>query len=269
MKKSILMLNMLVILSVGIFTECKCGDKKAEKLFKEPIINYNQEEYMAFIMNSTRMWEGIVKKNETNYLSNPDDTLLLYNLVRSYVGYTNACIGNQNKETFDLIIQKAERYSKILTKLIPDWAKAFALESAIISSKLAFEPQKGMMLGPKNQKAIDKAIKLNDKEPLAWYQIAGNKLHTPEQFGGSVPKAIEYYLKSIELFEHDSNLLTNNWQYLNALTWIGIAYDKAGKYPEAVNSFNKALEFEPDFGWIKFVLMPDTKKKMAELSINQ
>ena len=266
MKKSILILNMLILLSAGIFTECKSSDKKTAKVFNEPIVNYSQEEYMAFIMNSTRMWEGIINNIESEYFKNPNDTILLYKLVRSYVGYTNACIGNQDKSTFDRIIKNAEDYSKALIKLTPEWSKAYALQSAIISSKLAFEPQKGMMLGPKNQKAIDLALKLNDNEPLTWYQMAGNKLHTPEQFGGSVTKAIEFYLKSIELFKAENISKENNWQYLQALTWIGIAYDKAGSYSDALNSYNKALEFEPDFGWVKFVLMPEAKKKMAELS---
>jgi len=268
MKKSILIFNMLVILSVAIFTECKSSNKKNDNVFEEPIVNFSKEEYMAFVMNSTRMWEGVVKNIETEYNNNPDDPMLLYKLVRSYAGYTNACIGNQDKETFDKIINNAENYSKALIKLIPKWSKAYALQSAIISSKLAFEPQKGMMLGPKNQKAIEKALKLNDKEPTAWYQMGGNKLHTPEKFGGSISKAIESYLKSIELYEVDSISKENNWQYLQSLTWVGIAYDKAGKYSDALNSFNKALEFEPDFGWIKFVLIPDIKKKIAELSAN-
>ncbi len=269
MKRTFILLNALVILSAGFTSECKTGDKKVERLFEEPIVKYTKEENMAYVMNSLRMWNEIIKNYESECLSKPDNIEASYKLVRAYTGLLNACIGNQDKETFDATIENAEKALKSLIKLTPNWAKVYALESAIISAKLAFEPNKGMILGPRSQKAIEKALKLNENEALAWYQLGGSKLHTPEQFGGSITKAIESYKKAIELFEADTATIENNWQYIGAITWLGIAYDKNSDYNEAIKTYENVLKLEPDMGWVKFVLLPETNKKIAELSVNQ
>lgn len=265
MKRKSLVIVSFIFLSIGIFSDCNGVNKENTSLFIEPVIKYEKEAYMAFIMNSVRLWKEIVNKHETAFDSAKTDTAILFSLVRAEYGLLSSCIANQDKETYNASINKIDEHLKALVNLTPYWSKVYSLQAAIISNKLAFDPGKGMILGPKSQKAIEKAIKLNENDPIAWYQMAGSKLHTPEKFGGDVKKAIEYYQKSIDLFQKDSLLLENNWIYLSSLTWLGIAYEKIGDYTNALKSFERAQEFEPDFGWTKFVLIPEIKKKINNL----
>ena len=124
---------------------------------------------------------------------------------------------------------------------------------------MAFAPMKGMFLGPKNIKHTELAIKYDDKLPAALEMKASSKLFTPEAFGGDIPEAVKLYSKTIELYELNPDDLVFDWNYINALAWLGIAHQKAGENTEALKIYNKALEVEPEFNWVKFVLIPSVE----------
>jgi len=118
-------------------------------------------------------------------------------------------------------------------------------------------PWKGVFYGPKSEKLINKAIKLNPELPQAWIRKASSEFFTPETFGGDIKKSMETYSKAVRLFEANNQDLSTNWEYLDALAWFGISQMKNQKYKEAQGTFEKALQLQPNFLWIKNVLLPE------------
>lgn len=266
MKTKFKLIQFVTFFSIISLINCKGNNKKEEVLFQEPEVNYSQQEFYAYNMNSISMWKEIVNNLEKEYLNSPGDTIGLFKLIRAQYGLLTVCIGNHDKETFDANVKSFDNNIGQLLKLIPQWSAVYAIQAGVYGLKMGFDPAKGMSLGPKSGKVIEKAIKYNENEPTAWQQKAGSKLNTPKQFGGSIPEAIECYKKAIELFELNDSLLIYNWQYLSSLTWLGIAYEKNGQYQYAINTYEKALKFAPDYGWIKYVLYPEAKSKLEDIN---
>ena len=80
-------------------------------------------------------------------------------------------------------------------------------------------------------------------------------------WGGDIKEAIESYEKCVQLYEANPAALTSNWMYLDALAFQGQAYLKNGDTGKAIATFEKALQAEPEFGWVKFTLLPKAKTK--------
>lgn len=131
--------------------------------------------------------------------------------------------------------------------------------SGILGFKIAFAPMKGMWLGPRSNSHLSKAMKNDKTNAQAWKQKGNSLLHTPAAFGGDVKKSIKHYVRAIELYESQGDL-TNNWEYIDALAWLGQAYHKDGQLEKAKSTYSKALEQEPNAGWVKYVLLPKAEK---------
>ena len=80
-------------------------------------------------------------------------------------------------------------------------------------------------------------------------------------WGGDITEAIEAYEKSIQLYESRPEALKFNWMYLDALAFMGQAYLKNGDTGKAIATYEKALQAEPEFGWVKYALLPNAKSK--------
>jgi tetratricopeptide (TPR) repeat protein len=223
-----------------------------------------QLSYKAYLTNSIEVWKTIENKAQEHWENDHSDLQRLFDLTEIQYGLLNACIANQNEEVFKNYVEETKNNVDTLLKYNPEWSSAHALKAGILSTEMAFSPSKGMFLGPKSNSHIEKAIKYDETEPRGWIQRGGSKLHTPKMFGGSTKEAVENYQKAVNLYEQDSTHCKNNWQYINAKAWLGIAYMKTEKYEKALKTFQSALEFEPSFDWVKYELMPNLKKKINE-----
>ncbi len=79
--------------------------------------------------------------------------------------------------------------------------------------------------------------------------MAGSKYNTPETWGGDKKVALESFEKAVEVVRVETKMPCNfqNFHYLDALAWLGIAYENAGKKQKAIETYEKALKAEPDF----------------------
>jgi tetratricopeptide (TPR) repeat protein len=220
--------------------------------------------YKAYLSNSVSMWKSVEAKARKHYSAKPDNFQLLLQLTDIQYGLLNACVANNSEETHKNYLKMAKKNVDTLLYYNDKWSAAYALKAGILSTEMAFNPSKGMILGPKNQKHIENALKYNNKEPLAWIQKGSTKLHTPKMFGGDTEEAINAYKKAIELFEQDSMAHKNNWQYINSLAWLGYAYSKEEEYEKAMTVYQKALRIEPEFNWVKYNLMEEVKQKLSD-----
>ena len=221
-----------------------------------------KQTYSAYLSNSVTVWKVIEKQISTKQNQSPDNMQLLLDLTNVQYGLLNACIANKDKDTYNQYIEKAEKNVEELIESDDQWAEAHALKSALLSVEMSFSPSKGMYLGAKSAQHIESAIKADPSEPTGWVQKGGSKLFTPKMFGGSIGEAIKCYKEAIRLYETDTMQTSNNWQYINTLAWLGNAYKQNENYEMAKQTYRKAIAVEPEFYWVKNILMLDLEKEM-------
>ncbi len=214
--------------------------------------------YQACVQNNPELWISNIKTLETDYQSS-QDLDLLYEITNAYYGLAGTYIGNKMPEKAEETINKTLDNIALLIKEKKDSPEVHALQAGIYGMQMSFSPMSGMTLGPKATKHLNKSLKLDADNPKGNYQMGGSYYYTPAMFGGSTKKAIEYYKKAVEAFEAKGEL-TNNWEYLTAITWLGIAYKEYEDLEKAKVTFEKALNFEPDHNWVKHYLLPQVSK---------
>lgn len=144
-----------------------------------------------------------------------------------------------------------------------DFADAHALRSSMLGQKIAEQWYKGPFLGPKADDAMERAKTLAPENPRVVLLEAIGAFNKPGMFGGDKEKALGGFRKAAQLFEQETaaDPLAPQWGHDEAYAWIGIAHVDAGRPAEARQAFEQALAINPDYGWVKNVLMP----KVAEV----
>ncbi|MFC2104541.1 tetratricopeptide repeat protein [Bacteroidota bacterium] len=214
--------------------------------------------YTAYVKSSVFMWkqidleaDKILKKDDTPVKNKIRAAKLKYGLL-----YT--CLSNEDQETYEKYLDNTVNIIETLLKENPESSELHALNAAVMSVQMGFSPMKGMTLGAESGKHIGEALSLDASNPLAWRQNASSKYFTPKMFGGDINEAIKHYEHAIQLYE--KNNLINDWIYLDALAWLGIAYQDTKQPEKAKATFEKALSIEPEFTWVKNSLLPSLIK---------
>jgi len=207
------------------------------------------------------LWQQTAKGLEAMVQATPTDDGLKMELAHVYYGLLGTSIALQDEDLFDAYRDKAINLMSSLEKVADFKASAKALRAGVYGIEMGFSPWKGMSLGMKSGSLIDAALEADEAEPLAWKERAGSKLHTPAMFGGSKAKAVTFYAKAVSLYEDGSHEMAWNWQYLQTLTWYGIALQEHEAYDEALAVYARVLAMAPDYGWVKFVLQPKAAKQ--------
>ncbi len=143
-----------------------------------------------------------------------------------------------------------------------EFAEAHALLASVYGQKLGKKPKLGMVLGPKTSETMERAKRLAPDNPRVVMMQATSDLFTPKTWGGDPEKAIEGFRRATKLFESStpSEPLQPDWGHSEAYAWLGIALMKQDQYEEARTALAKALELDPDFNWVKHVLLPKAKE---------
>ncbi|MCY4159844.1 MAG: tetratricopeptide repeat protein [Bacteroidetes bacterium] len=190
-------------------------------------LGYAQYQRAIFLVNETEQGQ--------NMLTNQDSTLT----------FLDESIQNLTKSI------KISKKSEIT-------AEAHALLSMAYGQKIRIRPRKGMVLGLRSRRNIQKAKTLNANNPRVVLAEAMYRYHTPAPYGGSQEGGLAGFRRAADLFssaEEDSPLLPS-WGEVEAYTWLGIACMGADQYEQARHAFEKVLEINPDYGWVKYSLLP-------------
>ena len=115
----------------------------------------------------------------------------------------------------------------------------------------------GIWRGPKSGSEMTKAKSLSPENPRVALLGAIGIYNTPAMFGGGKEKGFEALKEAAELFSRwkvvDS--LQPDWGSEQVYAWIGLAYLDRNETILARKTFEKALEINPEYGWVKYVLM--------------
>ncbi len=139
----------------------------------------------------------------------------------------------------------------------PKFAEAHALLGSAYGMK-ATGVFSGMKYGPKSDSSLEKAMELAPENPRV-YMIDGiGKIYKPSMFGGGIDKALESLNKAASLFKtfEPADELSPDWGHAEVYAWIGQAYTQKEDLEKAEQAYRQALEINPDYGWVKYDLLP-------------
>ena len=217
--------------------------------------------YHAYIDGDMNKWE-----RRLNHYLNADtyvfDDAALRTLLYARYGLIGYLLGNDQHEKAKNHLASAEEQLKNLMQAYPNDASLLALKGAFYGFKIDLNKSKVFVYGRKSMDYLDAAEKSNPDNPMVWVEKGNAKFHTPKIAGGSVDEAIRYYQKAISLFESSASGKQCNWLYLNSLVRLAKFYNENDQAPKALHVYNRLMEIEPDFMWVKNKLLPRQKNAM-------
>lgn len=190
-------------------------------------------------------------------------------LVHYYLGYCshqlnafyryNPNATKADQENADKLVDSGIQHLEKAIQLDKNFAEAYALTASLYGEKIGGNPLLGMTLGPKSGVFMDKALKLAPENPRVAYLDAISKNFTPEMFGGSKEKAISGLYRAAALFAkwQSSDPLAPDWGYAECYAWLGNILTEQKKFAEARAAFEKSLALRPNYGWVKYKLLPE------------
>jgi len=218
--------------------------------------SYNEHIYNAFISGQMDLWEYNMNKMEEKYVADKN-IQCLYDLTYTLYGYIAYCVVMDDKPKARYYIGKARRNINIMLKHDSLWAEVYSLKGALYGFEIGLNPLKALEYGVKSIKSINRAVELDKDNARVLMEIGNMKYYTPKILGGGLKKAIYYHEKAVNMFELSKNELENNWIYLLVLTNLGRWYSEYNKVNEARIIYEKILDIEPDYLWVKEYLYPE------------
>lgn len=214
--------------------------------------------YNAYISGDMAAWKKMMDQMQQQPTKT---TEFLAELVNYQYGYIGWCIGNNKEDEAKHYLDLAEKNLEILQRRNYSPSEINAYESAFYGFKIGLSTWKAPILGPKSVKHAELAIKQDADDPMGYIMYGSSQYHMPAVFGGSKEEAIRYFEKAQHLMEQDSAQIKQNWNYLDLLTKIAQSYDEIKNYPIAKAYFEKIIQIEPDFLWVKNELYPKFLKE--------
>jgi tetratricopeptide (TPR) repeat protein len=173
--------------------------------------------------------------------------------VDYYIGYANYAlanllIGRDNGKAGDCL-DKAEPALQRAIAADPGFAEAHALLAAVYGLEIALHPWKGMWLGRRIGKLMDRAEALAPHNPRITLLRAGNDYHKPAAFGGDKPQALLEFGQAIAEFAHDApgDPDTPTWGKAEAYALRARAEAASGDEAAARRDYQAALALAPDY----------------------
>lgn len=190
-------------------------------------------------------------------------------LAHYYVGLadfrTINLIPEDDEDRREQVIKDAVSHLKRATEADETMGDAWALLSGCYGQMMGMNPMQGMSLGPKSSEALNKAKERSPDNPRVWIVDGTSDFYTPNMFGGDKEQALKKFKKAARLAEQESidDPLMPSWGHAEAHAWIGIAHMDAERYDQARTAFERALDLNPDYGWVRQVLLPKAKEKQS------
>jgi tetratricopeptide (TPR) repeat protein len=216
--------------------------------------SYRTDIYKAYLTGKMDNWKIATDKMEKAKGSGQIDLL---ELINYQYGYTAWSLGNRSKKEAETYLALMDKNLEKLRCRAGETAEYHAYTAASYGFKIGLNNLRAPFYGRRSMNHAEKALELDDQNIQANIEMGNIWNHMPELFGGSKEKAFQYYLKALKSMESgNSDLRKSNWNYLNLLVLLGQTQRDMGNHKEAYVFFNKAVNIEPGFIWVKDELLP-------------
>ena len=183
----------------------------------------------------------------------PDDALLNH-----YMGYALYLRAGRTMETdtgaAHALLEEAGSYLERSIEIEP-----IAESHALLSSSLGMRidgPVSAMSLGGASGAALDRAKAMGPGNPRVRLLEGISAFHAPKTFGGGHEVALEHFLAAIELFAEDApQPPLPAWGHAETYAWLGQTHVALGQVEAARTAYERALELEPGYVWVREVLL--------------
>lgn len=236
---------LLLTLSMGIHLSGHANDK---------LNRLRDQIYTSFIKGDVHLWERTIIEYEQYYSSMPTSDVL-YDLLLARYGFIAFSMEDEASKAKNQLSKAEAELERLFT--YPGYlSNAYAMQGAFLGFRISLRPISAITLGPRSYKAINNAVEAGPDNPVVWMEMGNSRFYTPSAFGGSKQEALEYYQKSVRLFEQ--NMKPNQkWLYLNSLVGLAKSYQHTDRKSFAIATYKKALTFEPEFKWVRDELLPE------------
>ena len=254
MKKTIILILLFVLAGISIkyAQPIDALIEKGKEILHSGNVHFDQSE----MLKARGMFERASFADNENFFAH---YYLAYTDYRLAVYYMQT----KDKAQFKNYVESATEELKSLLEENENNAEVISLLGTIYGIQVSRDPSLGPSLGSQNVALTSQALGIDPNNPRVLLQAGISKLNTPEFFGGSKTKALEYFKKSVKAFETSGESITNiEWGYLDALAWLGTTYTQLNDFTSAIETYNKALEVAPNFSWVKNNLLPTAEDKL-------
>jgi tetratricopeptide (TPR) repeat protein len=219
----------------------------------------NEMIYQAFISEEMHLWEKAILILENEY-NKSNEVEVLYDLTLARYGYIGFNLGTGNNEEARKHISLAEESLEKLGNSPNYESSSYAIQAAMYAFRISIAPWRAVFWGRRSMNLINKALETDPANPSAWIEHGNAMFYAPAALGGSKEEAVKSYSRATSLLE--AGMMENQrWLYLNTLVGLARSYSETGNRTMARITYLKALEFEPEFKWVKNKLLPELMKE--------
>jgi tetratricopeptide (TPR) repeat protein len=227
------------------------GISNLNATFKADIFN-------AYISNNMEKWKNTI--DEMNRQKNKSNEFILELLNYQY-GYIGWCVGNNKNKLAEEYIGLGQINIQILEKKNYKMSMVNSYKSAFYGFRIGLNKLQAPFIGPKSVECSKLAMIQDDKNPYGYIQFGNSEYYMPAMFGGSKKVALEYYEKAVKIMESNKEQVKDDWNYLGLLAIVAQAYTELNYFKSAKLIYEKILQIEPNFLWVKNELYPELLKK--------
>jgi tetratricopeptide (TPR) repeat protein len=239
---------------ISLFLICTATISIGQNAYREPI-------YLAYVQGDMSRWEAIIRLMEERSDDFSDEERK--ELISYYYGYISFLLETDQKDKVQDYIIKGEKHLNALLKSAPNDVTALAYKGSFIGFRIGTNKFKALTLGKESISYINRAYKLDSQNVQAILDKGNLLYHMPGMLGGDEKEAVRLYEKAVLRMEKHQNL-KQNWLYLNVLTTIARHYEEEKQWQKAVLIYEKILQQEPEFSWVKDTLYPAAKRIAAK-----
>ena len=216
----------------------------------------------AYLRASTTDLATATKSLDAALAADPKNPALLYESGFAQYAALSAMRAKNDKD--EMVAQLGKAVAILERVKGQPWeAEATALHSSILGQLIGIKGgMSGMTLGPKSGTLLGRAEKSLPGNPRVLLFKGISLINTPAAFGGDSAKGAQLLQQSIDAFAKvDAAAPGPHWGQADALTWLGLAKQTAKDIAGARTAWEQALVLEPDYGWVKFALLPSLDQK--------
>ena len=255
---TVVIASVLIVFSSKAFPQNSSQNlllKKGKALSEQAYSSYNQE----LLLKSRNIFEQVYYSNKTNLLPLYYMTFIDYKLLE-------ISLRQPGDSLFNKYYDGAEKNALLISENKEWESEGKTLLASVYMMRIAKSPMSAVSLAPKIGELLEDAVNCNPANPRPYLIIGMMKYNTPKMYGGSYDIAAENLRKAVSLYEkHDTTFtLQPSWGYLEALTWLGRSLEQQVNFESAKFMYQKVLSIQPQYGWVKYYLLPNLEKKMEE-----
>ncbi len=146
--------------------------------------------------------------------------------------------------------------------LEPAFADAYGLLASLYGQKAGGGMMAGMKYGQKSAVTMERAITLQPKNPRILLLEGVSLFFKPAMWGGDKQKGLANLQRACDLAEQGAcaakEAFMPDWGHADVFAWKGLMFAKSDESDtdNAKAAYERALQVEPNYNWVKYVLLP-------------